>query len=92
MNVNLFLNFAYTTLDLLSQYFDEIVATETSRDGGSTRGDDEEEEGGVIGLRELYKKMRVYLSWLISLVVDIVSISLSTLALQMVRKRAEVRL
>ena len=71
------------------KYFDEVLESETTN---SPDNIEEDEDGGVVGLRELYRKMRSYLSWLISLVVDLTSISISSLALRMVRKKAEVRI
>lgn len=54
-----------------------------------------ENEGGLSGLigitsmQDLHKKLRIYIAWLISLIIDLVSISLTNLALKIVRENAQ---
>tara|TARA_A100001015_G_C14993960_1_gene715315 strand:- start:116 stop:1405 length:1290 start_codon:yes stop_codon:yes gene_type:complete len=75
------------------KYFDENMTGEGVTDAQDEDGvprDGESFAGfsGISSIKDLYRKIRVYMAWLISLVIDLVSISLTNLALQIMKRRA----
>lgn len=56
--------------------------------GNNSRRESAEGFNGITSMQDLYKKLRIYMAWLISLIIDLVSISLTNLALQIVRENA----